>query len=201
MGAADSQVPIPTIVNSTDSEPHVPKAKKTLLKTYLHTNARRLIDSEFDSSNAIFSFTLEACCDPDGSNRHGLLPFYSEKDYFLSHDIAGQFVYCNPPWSFGVPCVEHIRTCHAKSPMEIKVVIVLLDQPQFNTTTTGLRLLRQVPIDTPVFTKPSPLGKRHNVDKVPWPINCWVIENDTYVKVSPTLVKSVASTFDVGEFQ
>jgi hypothetical protein len=26
-----------------------------------------------------FLFTLEACCDPDGVNRHGSQPFYSEK--------------------------------------------------------------------------------------------------------------------------
>ena len=49
-----------------------------------------------------------------------------------------------------------------------------------------------------MFTKPSSLGKRHIVVKVPWSINYWVIDKDTYVKVSPTPVKSVASTFDVG---
>ena len=44
----------------------------------------------------------------------------------------------NPPWSLAIQCVEHIRTCHAKSPMNTKVVIVLLDWPQFNAATTGL---------------------------------------------------------------
>ncbi len=74
MGAVDPQVHVPTIVNLTNSEPLVRKSKR-LAKTHLHTNAWRLIDSEFDSSNALFSFTLEACCDPEGSNRHGSLPF------------------------------------------------------------------------------------------------------------------------------
>ena len=79
MGAVDPQLTVPTIVNSTNSEPHVRKSKR-LPKTHLHTNACRLIDSEFDSLNALFSFTLEACCDPEGSNQHGSIPFYSEKD-------------------------------------------------------------------------------------------------------------------------
>ena len=92
--------------------------------------------------NALFSFTLEACCDPDGTNRHGSLPFYFEKDLFLSHDITGQSVYCNPPWSFAVQCVEHIRTGHAKSTLNTKALIVLTNWPQLNATTTGLRLVR-----------------------------------------------------------
>ncbi len=87
MGAVNPQVPVPSIVNSTDFEPHLRKSKR-LPKTHLHTNAWRLVDSEFDSSNALFSLYLEAWCDPDGLNRHGLLPFYSEKYSFLSHYIA-----------------------------------------------------------------------------------------------------------------
>jgi hypothetical protein len=96
MGSVNHQVRVLPIVNSTNSETHVRKSKR-LPKTQLHRNAWRLIDSEFDSMNALFSFTFEACCDPDRSNRHDLLPFYSEKDYFLAHDIVGQSVYCNPP--------------------------------------------------------------------------------------------------------
>ena len=161
----DSQVTVPTIINSNNSEHLVRKAKR-LPKTHPHTNAWRLVDSEFDSLNAIFSLTLEACCDPKGSNQHGSLPFYPEKDSFLSHNVAGQFVYCNPPWFVSVQYVEDICTCHAKSPMDTKVVIVLLDWPQFNATTAGLKLLRQVQTNNPVFTKPSHLGKLHTC-KVP----------------------------------
>ncbi len=100
-------------------------------------------------------------------------------------------MYCNPPWSLAIQCVEHIRTCHARSPLNTKALIVLPNWPQFNVATIGLRLLRQVPIDTPVFTKQSPLGKRHTVRKIPWPINYWVIDKDTSVKASSPHVKSV----------
>jgi hypothetical protein len=126
MGAVDSQIPVPPIVNLTNSEPLV-RNSKCLLKTHLHTNAWRLIDSEFNSLNALFSFTLESCRELDGSNRHGLLPFYSEKDSFLSHDLVRHSVYCNPPWSLLLQCVEHIRTFHTKSPMNTKDVIIIPD--------------------------------------------------------------------------
>ncbi len=105
-------------------------------------------------------------------------------------------MYCNPPWSLAIQCVEHIRTCHSKSPMNTKVVIVLPNWPQFNSVTTGLRLSHQVPIDTLVFTKPSPLGKRHTIVKIPWPINYWVIDKDTPAKVSSIPVTSVTVTKD-----
>jgi len=112
MAGVDPKVPFPSVVNSINSKPLVRKSKR-LPKTHLYTNAWRLIDSELDSLNALFSFTLEECYDPEGSNRHGLLPFYYEKDSFLSHDIARQSAYCNPPWSLAMQYVEHIRTWHA----------------------------------------------------------------------------------------
>ena len=135
MGAVDPQVYVPTTVNSINPKTLLRKSKR-LPKTHLHTNAWRFIDSEFNSLNALVSFTLEACCDPDGTNRHVSLPFYSEKDSFLFHDIAGQSVYCNPPWYLAVQCVEHIRNCHAKFPLNTKALIVLPNWPQFDATTT-----------------------------------------------------------------
>ena len=103
MGAVDYQVTVPAIVSSNNSEPHVRKPKRRP-KTHLHTYAWKLIDSEFDSLNAIFYFSLEACCDPAGSNRLSL-PFYAEKDSFLSRDTSGQSMYYNPPWSLALQCM------------------------------------------------------------------------------------------------
>jgi len=81
--------------------------------------------------------------------------------------------------------------------MDTKGFIVLLDWPQFNAATIGLKLLRHIQTNAHVFTKPSPLGKRHTLVKVPWPINYWVIDKDTSVKVSPNHVKSVVSTREI----
>jgi len=115
-----------------------------------------------------------------------MLTFYSKKDSFLSHDVVGQFVFSNPPWSLAVEFLEHLRKCHANSPTNNKAVIGLLEWHQLKFVTTRLKLLEQIPNDTPVFTKPYPLGIRHNLVKVPWPINYWVIDKDTHVKVAST---------------
>ena len=48
-----------------------------------------------------------------------------------------------------------------------------------------------------MLTKPSPLGKRHTLVKVSWPINYWVVDKETYVKLSPTHVASVALSCDI----
>jgi hypothetical protein len=118
----DSQVFVPSIENSTNSKPLV-RRPKSQSKRNPYTNAWRLVDSEFDSLNALFSFTLEVCRDPDKFNKHGLLPFYSEKDSFRTRDIARESVYCDPPRSLALQCVEHIRTCNAKSPKKIKLLL------------------------------------------------------------------------------
>jgi len=126
----------------------------------MYSNAWRLIDSEFDKLNVLLSFSLEACCDPEGKNKHDLLPFYFENDSFVSHEVVGHSVFCNPPWSLVVQCVEHLRMCHAKPPTNTKAVIGLSEWPQFKSVTC-LKLLEQIPSDTPVLSKPPPLGKRH----------------------------------------
>ena len=131
---------------------------------------------------------LEAYCDPEGKNKHGLLPFYSENDSFLSHEVVGQFVFCNPPWSLVVQYMEYLRMCNALSLTNTKAIIVLHEWPKFKSVTISLKLPEHIPIDTPAITKPSPLRKGHTLVKVPWSINYWVIDKDTHVKVSSTHV-------------
>ena len=98
---------------------------------------------------------------------------------------------CNPHWSLVVQCVEHLRMCHAKSPTNTKAAIVLRECRQFKYVTTCLKLLEHIRIDTPVFTKLSPLGNIHTLVKVPWRIHYWVIDKDTPIKMSSTPVQSL----------
>jgi len=85
------------------------KRSKRASKTNLLSDVCRLIYSIFDKLNVLFPFSLVACCDPEGKIKHGMLPFYSEKNSFLSHEVARQSVFCNPPWSLDVQCVQHLR--------------------------------------------------------------------------------------------
>jgi hypothetical protein len=171
MGTMEHNVTVPTHVNPQSVIKGSSKRPKRTSKTHIPSNAWRLIVSEFDKLNILFSFAIEACCDLEGKNRHGMLPFYSERFSFLSHEVVGQSVFCNPPWSLAVQCVEHLHKCETNYPSNTKAVIVLPEWPQFKSVTTGLKLPEQILIDTLIFTKPSPLGIRHNLVKAPWPIN------------------------------
>ncbi len=84
MGIEGNHVTVPSLVKPQLIIKGSTKRPKRASKTYLLLNAWRLIDSEFDELN-VFSFSIEACRDHEGKNKHGMLPFYSERDSFLSH--------------------------------------------------------------------------------------------------------------------
>jgi hypothetical protein len=63
----------------------------------LPTNGWRLNYAKFEWLNELYRFTIEGGYDPLGLNHHDTLPFYSEHDSFLDHDIYGQSIFCNPP--------------------------------------------------------------------------------------------------------
>jgi hypothetical protein len=56
------------------------------------------------------------------------LPFYSEQNSLLDHDVSGRSIYCSPPWSLAIECVEHLRACHSRSPLDTKAIIVLANR-------------------------------------------------------------------------
>jgi hypothetical protein len=95
----------------------------------------------------IMCYSLFFIC--EGKNKHGLLPFYSENDLFLSHEVVVQSVFCNLPWPLVVQYVEHLRMCHAKYPTSTKAIIVLTKWPQFKFVTTVLKMVEKTSIYTP----------------------------------------------------
>ena len=89
----------------------------------------RLNDKEFDELNRTHNFTFGDCCDPLGLNGHWNSTFYFKQNSLLDHDVSGASIYFNPPWSLAIKYVEHLRTCHFKSRLDTKEVIVLPDRP------------------------------------------------------------------------
>ena len=94
-------------------------------KKNLPTNGWKLSDTEFEKLNRICKFIVERWGDPSKLNRHGTLPYYSELNSLLDNDVSGKSIYCNPPWSLTIAYVHILRACRAKTPMDIKAVIVL----------------------------------------------------------------------------
>ncbi len=108
-GSIVRQVTLP-FDKSVDPRVRRLKARRlTNRKKNLPTNGWRLSDVEFDKLNSHYHFNVEGCCDPSGLNRHITLPYYSELNYLLDNDVSGQSIYCNPPWSLAVACVQHLR--------------------------------------------------------------------------------------------
>ena len=117
-------------------------------------------------------------CDPEGMIEHGLLPILWRKiqSYLM---FLGQSVYCLPPWSLVVQCVEHLCACYAESAMNIKPLYGLPEWLQFISATADLKLLRQI------STVRLLLKKRHTLVKLSWHIVHWV-DKGISVKVSST---------------
>ncbi len=91
------------------------------------TDGWRLNDTKFDQLHTLYRFTMEGCCDVLGLNDHKNLPFYSEHNSLLEPDVSHQSFYCNPPWSLDIQCVEHLRACHSRSPLDTRAIFVLPD--------------------------------------------------------------------------
>ena len=87
----------------------------------LYSNVWRLIDSEFDKLNSSFYvFIKKSIVNPRERSGMGCHLFLLRKIQFYLM-LWGQFVFCHPPWSSGVQCVEPcLCTCYAKSPMNTK---------------------------------------------------------------------------------
>ncbi len=97
-------------------------------------------------------------------------------------------MYCNPPWSLAIQCVEHLRVCHSRAPLDTRAVIVLPDWPKFKTVTKELKLIKQLPKGERVFMRTTPTGTYDPLDLIPivWLINFWLIDASTPV-LSPLL--------------
>jgi len=132
----------------------------------------RLSDKEIDELNIIYNFTLEGCCHPLGLNGYRNLPFYSDQNSLLDHDASGQSIYCNPPWSLAITCVEHLRACHSKSLLDTKAIIILPDWPKFKAVTKELKLIKRLPKVEKVFMRTTPTVTYESPDII---TSAWVI--------------------------
>jgi hypothetical protein len=116
---------------------------------------------------------LEDCCDPLGLKGHRKLPFNYELNFLLDHVVSEQSIYCTPPWSLAIKCVEHLRACHSKSPVDTKGVIILPNWPKFREVTNELKLIKQLPEGEKVFmmTTPTCTDEPRDLITFAWVIN------------------------------
>jgi hypothetical protein len=146
----------------------------------------RLNDKEFDDLHNFYKISVEGCCvtcEFWGFNGHKGLPFYFEQNSLMDHNVSGQSVYCNPPWSIAIQCVEHLRVSHYRSPLETRAVVVLPDWPKFKAITKELKLIKQLPKVEMVIMMTSPTCTYDPRDIIPFicPNHFWLIDANTPV--------------------
>jgi len=139
-------------------------------------NQDRMLDkAEFNSLQRMVGlrFTLDACCNPDGSN--ALVPehFKSAEDSFLEYDCSGQHVWMNPPYADITPFVKHYVECKAKAPHKTSAVIVL---PKWKGSHTkylqSMHLIKEYPKGSRIFSAPAEgsSAERVPLGPTPWPV-------------------------------
>jgi len=87
-----------------------------------YSNVWKLIGSEF-----WIPYSIRSRLWSQGGDQPcmGCYLFVLRKIHFYLMFFGGQIVYCIPPESLFVHRVEHLRTCHAKSPVNAKAVFVI----------------------------------------------------------------------------
>jgi len=83
--------------------------------------------------------------------------------YYLTISRDTQFI-VNPK---ATQCVEHLRACHSRSPLETRAVIVLTDWPKFKALTKDLKLIKRLPKGEKVLMMTSLLGTYAPSDLLP----------------------------------
>jgi hypothetical protein len=75
--------------------------------------------------------------------------------------------------------VEHLRACHSRTPLDTRVVILLLDWPKFKALTKELKLIQQLPKGEMVFMRTTLTSTKdpHDLILFAWHIHFWLITN------------------------
>jgi len=161
-------------------------SKRDRVKPRVHTlrpkgkvNDWRLLDSIFDPLHEQFHFTLAGCCDSEGKNGHAELPFCSPLNDILKFDITGHTVFINPPWDLVDQILRHLNECRKKDVVNTRAVLVL-PWDKFKHLTKGMKLLKEYPAGTPLFTSspPDDGSLRREVTPAGWSVHCWLIDKD-----------------------
>jgi hypothetical protein len=105
--------------------------------------------------HARFDFTLEGCADDQGLNSHGNLPHCSPSDSILERDLAGEWVFINPPKELAERIACHLESCRRTAPTSTMVVFVLPKWDKFNELTRQWKPYQEFPAITQLFTRQS----------------------------------------------
>ena len=121
-------------------------------------------------------FDLDLCADPAGHNAL-CQQYYSRDDPAQHHDLSGKTVWCNGPYDATyADILRHYLECKSKQPTTTSGVFVVPGWPNapWEPYLVNMKLVREYPRGTPLFSAPAGRGQRASVRrKVPptrWPV-------------------------------
>jgi hypothetical protein len=119
------------------------------------------------------SFTLDACCNPEGANSH-CQKFCSVADDFLTHDISGETVWLNPPFRDIELFLAHYVEGKKKSPLDTSACILLprWQAHKWRELLRGMKLIHTYPKGSVIFSEAAREG-RVVMKGTPWPVEVW----------------------------
>jgi len=145
----------------------------------LPTDGWKLNDRKFNELHKLYKFTMEGCGNLWVCTVTRVSFLILTKFFIRSYDVSHQSIYYNPPWSLVIQCVEHLRACHSRTPLDTRVVILLLDWPKFKALTKELKLIQQLPKGEMVFMRTTLTSTKdpHDLILFAWHIHFWLITN------------------------
>jgi 16S rRNA G966 N2-methylase RsmD len=174
------------LANNSNPKPRTPHCHKRRVhtqpdsaKSKWDTQDRMFEQAEFSKLQRMIGlkFTMDACCNEDGSN--ALVPecFKSSKDSFLDYDCKGHTVWLNPPYADITPFLKHYSECKARSPHNTSAVIVLpkWKGSQYCHYLKGMQVIKEYPKGSRLFSGSPRNGSadREPLGPTPWPIQVY----------------------------
>lgn len=134
---------------------------------------------EFDNMRRAlrWSPTIDGACNDSGDNAQVKENFCCPGRSFLVTSLAGQKVYCNPPWSMAAQFLCHYFQEKVKDPYNTSAVFVLpaWRGADFTRYTKGMMLVKQYAKGTPglFWAKKAGSDERAPMPGIPWAVNVW----------------------------
>jgi transposase InsO family protein len=131
---------------------------------------------EFNRLSAQYGpFTVDAAADTNGNNAHVTAHYYSSASSFLDADIAGEKVWCNPPFAHAADFISHYLSCKSEAPTTTSGLFILPKWNRWSHLTHNMTLVHEYPARMQLFTKPVTPGsaERTAVGPTPWPVQVY----------------------------
>ncbi len=137
---------------------------------------RMILRAEFERIQDMIpcKFTLDGCCNNDGSNSH-CMQFACPERSFTDMNVGGHCIWLNPPFARIEQFIRHYMACKAHRPQDTSACILVPYWPnsKFMRLLKGMQQVIEYPAGTQLFSAPTADGQRQALPGTPWPVRVY----------------------------